>query len=108
MPAHQVGPLGRDHNPEGFTVWLTGAGVKGGVSCGATNDFRRAVQNIYTFTIHATVRHLLGLDHERLTYDHHSLNRRLTDVPGRVIREVLAHVWDFRFVLSPKAPTRVG
>lgn len=92
MPTHQEGTTGRDHNPDGFTVWLMGAGVKGGVSFGATDEFgRRAVENIATvYDFYATVLHLLGLDHERLTYYHNGADRRLTDVHGHVIREVLA------------------
>ncbi len=91
MPTHQQGTLGRDHNPDAFTVWMAGAGVKGGTSYGATDDFgRRSVENIAT--IHdfwATVLDILGLDHERLTWYHNGLNRRITDVHGHVIREIL-------------------
>jgi len=92
MPTHQEGTTGRDHNPDGFTVWLMGAGVKGGVSYGATDEFgRRAVENIATvYDFYATVLSLLGLDHERLTYYHNGADRRLTDVHGHVIREALA------------------
>ncbi len=91
MPTHQTGTLGRDHNPEAFTVWMLGAGVKGGVSYGATDDFgRRSVQNVSTiYDFHATVLHLLGLDHEKLTYYHNGINRRLTDVHGHVIHDLL-------------------
>jgi len=91
MPTHQDGTLGRDHNPDAYTVWMLGAGVKRGASYGATDDFgRRAVENIAT--VHdfwATVLHLLGLDHEKLTWYHNGINRRLTDVHGHVIRPVL-------------------
>jgi uncharacterized protein (DUF1501 family) len=91
MPTHQVGSEGRDHNPLGFTAWLAGAGVRGGTSHGATDAFgyraERDVCTIYDF--HATVLHLLGLDHERLTYYHNGTRRRLTDVHGQVIRPVL-------------------
>jgi hypothetical protein len=92
MPTHQEGSLGRDHNPDGFTVWLMGAGVKGGVSHGATDEFgRRAVTDVQTvYDFYATVLHLLGLDHEKLTYYHNGASRRLTDVHGHVIREILA------------------
>ncbi len=92
QPTHQAGTLGRDHNPDGFTVWMLGAGVKGGVSYGATDEFgRRAVQDVCTiYDFHATVLNLLGLNHEKLTYYHNGIKRRLTDVHGRVIREVLA------------------
>jgi hypothetical protein len=92
MPTHQEGTTGRDHNPDGFTVWMMGAGVKGGTSYGATDEFgRRAVENVATvYDFYATVLHLLGLDHERLTYYHNGTNRRLTDVHGHVLSDVLA------------------
>jgi hypothetical protein len=91
MPTHQAGTLGRDHNPDGFTVWMLGAGVKPGASYGATDDFgRRAVEQVATiYDFHATVLHLLGLDHEKLTFYHNGINRRLTDVHGHVIKEVV-------------------
>ena len=92
MPTHQANTTGRDHNPDAFTVWMMGAGVKGGVSYGATDDFGRRsidrVTNVWEF--YATVLHLLGLDFERLSWYHNDLDRRLTDVHGRVIRSVLA------------------
>jgi Protein of unknown function (DUF1501) len=92
MPMHQSGTLGRDHNPSGFTVWMAGAGVKGGVSYGATDEFGyKSVQDVATvYDFHATVLHLLGLDHKKLTYYHDGLKRRLTDVYGDVIKPVLA------------------
>ncbi len=92
MPTHQEGTLGRDHNPNAFTVWFTGAGIKGGVSYGATDEFGgKAVENVATaHDFHATVLHLLGLDHEKLTWYHNGINRRLTDVHGHVIHEILA------------------
>ena len=92
MPTHQEGTTGRDHNPDGFTLWMMGAGVRGGTSYGATDELgRRAVENVATvYDFYATVLHLLGLDHERLTWYHNGMNRRLTDVHGHVIREVLA------------------
>jgi hypothetical protein len=91
MPTHQAGTLGRDHNPDGFTAWMLGAGVKPGASYGATDEFgRRAIQNVSTiYDFHATVLHLLGLDHEKLTYYNNGIKRRLTDVHGHVIKEVL-------------------
>jgi hypothetical protein len=72
-------------------VWFTGAGVKQGYSHGATDDFGyQAVQNISTiYDFHATILHLLGLDHTRLTFYHNGAERRLTDVHGDVIREIL-------------------
>jgi hypothetical protein len=92
MPTHQEGTSGRDHNPDAFTTWMMGAGIKGGVSHGATDDFgRRAAQDVATVhDFYATVLHLLGLDHEKLTYYHNGANRRLTDVHGHVIRHILA------------------
>ena len=91
MPTHQEGTSGRDHNPDAFTTWMMGAGVKGGTSYGATDEFgRKSVEKITTaHDFYATVLHLLGLDHERLTYYHNGTNRRLTDVHGHVIREIL-------------------
>jgi hypothetical protein len=92
MPTFQAGASGRDHNPKGFTVWLAGAGVKRGYSHGATDVFGyRVVESACTiYDLHATILHLLGLDHERLSYYHNGIDRRLTDVHGRVIRDVLA------------------
>jgi hypothetical protein len=92
MPTFQKGASGRDHNPKGFTVWLAGAGVKKAFSYGATDDFGyQAVEKAATiYDLHATVLHILGLDHERLTYYHNGIERRLTDVHGQVIEEILA------------------
>jgi len=92
MPTFQKGASGRDHNPHGFTVWLAGAGVKRGTSHGATDEFgHRAVEKVQTIhDLHATLLHILGLDHERLTYYNNGIERRLTDVHGQVIREILA------------------
>jgi hypothetical protein len=92
MPTHQVGSEGRDHNPYGFTAWMAGAGVRGGFSYGATDEFGyKAAEDVSTiYDFHATVLHLLGLDHKRLTYYHNGSQRRLTDVHGEVIRPVLA------------------
>ncbi|WP_395719755.1 DUF1501 domain-containing protein [Prosthecobacter sp.] len=92
MPTHQEGTSGRDHNPDAFTTWMMGAGVKGGVSYGETDDFgRRAAVDVATvYDFYATVLHLLGLNHEKLTYYHNGANRRLTDVHGHVIKNILA------------------
>lgn len=92
MPTHQEGTVGRDHNPNAFTVWLTGAGIRGGVSYGSTDEFgSKAVDDICSVhDFHATMLHLLGLDHERLTWYHNGINRRLTDVHGHVIQEILS------------------
>ena len=83
---------GRDHNPYGFTIWLAGGGVKGGVVYGATDEFGyHAVENrIHIHDLHATALHLLGFDHERLTYRHDGRDFRLTDVAGRVVTDILA------------------
>ena len=91
MPTHQAGTAGRDHNPDGFTCWLMGAGVRGGTTHGATDDFgRRAAADPTTvWDMYATVLHLLGYDHERLTWYHNGLDRRLTDVHGRVVDGIL-------------------
>jgi len=92
MPTFQKGASGRDHNPAGFTSWLAGAGVKKGFSYGATDDFGyKAAEDVTTvYDLHATILHLLGLNHERLTYYHNGLERRLTDVHGKVLHEILA------------------
>jgi uncharacterized protein (DUF1501 family) len=92
MPTFQKGASGRDHNPKGFTVWLAGAGVKRAFSYGATDEFGyQAVEKVATiYDLHATILHLLGLDHERLSYYHNGIERRLTDVHGTVIRDILA------------------
>jgi len=78
---------GRDHNNQGFSVWLAGGGVKGGTIVGATDQYGyRAVENTKTvYELHATILHLLGLDHERLTFHYQGRNFRLTDVYGNVV-----------------------
>ncbi len=83
---------GRDHNHWGFTVWLAGGGVKGGHVHGATDEFGfRAVDKpVHVHDLHATMLHLLGFDHEKLTYRHSGRDFRLTDVAGQVVREILA------------------
>ena len=92
MPTFQAGASGRDHNPSGFTAWLAGAGVKAPFTYGATDEFGyKAVEDIATVhDFHATILHILGLDHERLTFRHNGLDRRLTDVHGHVIKDVIA------------------
>lgn len=92
MPTFQKGASGRDHNPQGFTVWLAGAGVKHAFSYGATDEFGyKATENVTTiYDLHATILHLLGLDHERLSFYHNGIERRLTDVHGEVIHDLLA------------------
>jgi uncharacterized protein (DUF1501 family) len=86
------GSFGRDHNPFGFTMWMAGGGVKGGLRYGATDDFGfYATENkVHMHDLHATILHLLGLDHEKLTYRYAGRDFRLTDVYGRVVHDILA------------------
>jgi membrane-anchored protein YejM (alkaline phosphatase superfamily) len=86
------GSDGRDHNPQGFSIWMAGGGLRGGVVHGATDDLGyHAVQDVTTFyDVWATALHLLGLDHERLTYRFGGRDFRLTDVHGNVLRDLLA------------------
>ena len=86
------GSNGRDHNNHGFCVWLAGGGIKGGMTYGATDEFGFAAvdKKVHIHDLHATMLHLLGLDHERLTYRYAGRDFRLTDVHGRVVREILA------------------
>jgi hypothetical protein len=83
---------GRDHNPEGFTIWLAGGGVKAGSRYGATDDYGyyAAVDKVHVHDLHATLLHLLGLDHERLTYRYAGRDFRLTDVHGSVVTGIVA------------------
>lgn len=92
MPTFQKGASGRDHNPAGFTTWLAGAGVKAPYSYGATDEFGyQAVEKVTTvYDFYATILHILGLDHERLSFYHNGIERRLTDVHGKVIHEILS------------------
>lgn len=85
------GGLGRDHNPQGFSIWLAGGGVRGGMTYGATDEFGyRAVEDVVTVhDLHATILHLLGIDHERLTYRWGGRDLRLTDVYGKVLDRCL-------------------
>jgi hypothetical protein len=92
MPTHQAGVLGRDHNPDGFTCWIMGAGVKGGTVIGSTDEFgrRAATDPVTVWDFYATVLHLLGFDHTKLTFNHNGISRRLTDVHGSVLQRLLA------------------
>lgn len=82
---------GRDHNPQGFTVWLAGGGVRSGFSYGETDEvgYFAAKDRVHMHDLHATMLHLLGIDHERLTYKYAGRDFRLTDVHGRVVKEIL-------------------
>lgn len=92
MPTFQRGASGRDHNPKGFTCWLAGAGVKAGHSYGATDEFgHQSVENVASvYDFHATILHLLGLNHRQLSFYHNGIERRLTDVHGHVIHDILS------------------
>jgi uncharacterized protein (DUF1501 family) len=91
MPCSQGGK-GRDHNPDAFTNWLAGGGIKGSVTYGASDEwsYRVARDATYCYDVHATILHLLGIDHEKLTFRHNGIDRRLTDVHGHVIKPILA------------------
>ena len=86
-----AGLNGRDHHKDAFTCWLAGGGTKGGASHGETDDLGMDVvrDGVHVHDLNATVLHLLGLDHERLTYRHQGREFRLTDVHGRVVRELM-------------------
>jgi hypothetical protein len=91
MPCSQ-GSKGRDHNPFAFTTWLAGGGIRGGVTYGASDEWSYKVASapVYCYDIHATVLHLLGIDHSKLTFRHNGIDRRLTDVHGEVLQTILA------------------
>ena len=90
MPFTQ-GATGRDHNGGTFVSWLAGAGIKGGAAYGQSDDWswRAKSGRTYCYDLHATILHLLGIDHEKLTFRHNGSDRRLTDVHGEVIEEIL-------------------
>ena len=91
MPCSQ-GAKGRDHNPFAFTSWLAGGGIKGGTTYGASDQwsYKAVDKPTYCYDLHATALHLLGIDHERLTVRHNGIDRRLTDVHGEVIQDIVA------------------
>lgn len=93
LPIAQKGKKpGRDHNPHCFTAWLAGGGAKGGVSYGESDEvgYKAAVDRVHINDLHATILHLLGIDHERLTYRYNGRDFRLTDVGGEVLEKILA------------------
>jgi len=93
LPIAQISAKpGRDHNPHCFTAWLAGGGAKGGVSYGESDEigYKASIDRVHLNDLHATILHLLGMDHERLTYRYNGRDFRLTDVAGEVIREVIA------------------
>jgi hypothetical protein len=91
MPMSEQG-TGRDHNPWGYTVWMAGGGVKPGMVHGVTDDvgLRAVTDTVHVHDLHATILHLLGMNHESLTYFHNGRDERLTDVAGHVVKEILA------------------
>ena len=91
MPVSQ-GKDGRDHNPQGFIAWMAGAGIKGGTSFGETDEigYKAVVDPVTVHDLHATMLHLLGIDHKRLTHFHNGRNFRLTDIAGNVLTKILA------------------
>lgn len=93
LPIAQTGAKpGRDHNPHCFSAWLAGGGAKGGVSYGESDDvgYKASVNKVHLNDLHATILHLLGIDHTRLTYNYNGRNFRLTDVAGEVIKQIVA------------------
>jgi hypothetical protein len=92
LPIVQKGGTGRDHNPHAFTTWLAGGGVKAGTLHGSTDEigFKAVEKRVSVHDLHATILHLIGLDHERLTYRYSGRDFRLTDVHGNVVHEVIA------------------
>jgi hypothetical protein len=92
LPISQKGSTGRDHNPHAFTTWFAGGGVKGGVHHGETDEIghKAVVDRVSVNDLHATILHLIGLEHTRLTYRYNGRDFRLTDVAGRVVTEILA------------------
>ncbi|WLD11391.1 DUF1501 domain-containing protein [Planctellipticum variicoloris] len=91
LPLVQKGGTGRDHNPHAFTTWMAGGGVKGGTLYGETDEIghKAVIDRVSVNDLHATILHLMGLNHEQLTYRYNGRDFRLTDVSGRVVREIL-------------------
>jgi hypothetical protein len=91
-PYAEKNGTGRDHNPGGFTIWLAGGGVKAGLALGETDEFghHAIADKVHMHDLHATILHLLGLDHEKLTYRYDGRDFRLTDVHGHVVKEIIA------------------
>jgi arylsulfatase A-like enzyme len=93
LPIAQLGGKpGRDHNPHCFTAWMAGGGIRGGTSFGESDEigYKAAVDRVHLNDLHATILHLLGLDHQKLTYPYNGRNFRLTDVSGQVLEKILA------------------
>src|SRR5262249_20379645 len=96
------GGNGREHHPFGFSMWLAGGGIKGGMAYGATDEFgwHSVEKKVHVHDLHATILHLMGLDHEKLTYRFGGRDYRLTDVHGTVVKDILA--------LRPRHPSYEG
>ena len=92
LPVVQKGGTGRDHNPHAFTVWMAGGGVRGGTLYGQTDEVgnKAVVDRVSVHDLHATILHLLGIDHKKLTYRYNGCDFRLTDVSGNVVQAILA------------------
>jgi arylsulfatase A-like enzyme len=86
------GDNGRDHNPQGFTMWMAGGGVRGGMAFGETDEYghRATIDKVHVHDLHATILHLLGLDHEKLTYRYNGRDFRLTDVSGNAVTKIMS------------------
>jgi uncharacterized protein (DUF1501 family) len=86
------GTNGREHHPFGFIMWLAGGGIKGGMTYGATDEYgwHAVEKKVHVHDLHATMLHLMGIDHEKLTFRHGGRDYRLTDVHGHVVKGILA------------------
>ena len=90
-PGIKEGATGRDHNNGGFSMWIAGGGVKGGISHGSTDDFgHKAVDSMDMHDLHATILHLMGIDHSKLTYRYSGRDFRLTDVFGNIQYDIIS------------------
>ena len=92
LPIVQKGGTGRDHNPHAFTTWFAGGGIRGGVHHGATDELghKAVIDRVSVNDLHATILHLLGINHTELTYKHNGRSFRLTDVAGQVVKPIIA------------------
>ena len=92
LPGGNAKSFGRDHHPRCFSIWLAGGGVKGGITHGETDDwcYNIAKDPVHVHDLNATIQHLMGIDHERLTYRYQGRDYRLTDVHGKVVKEILS------------------
>ena len=104
--------LGRDHNPKAFTIWMAGGGIKPGLTFGNTDDLGYTVAEdpVHVHDLHATVLHLMGLDHERLTFRFQGRDYRLTDVSGHVVKKIVVWAYDkeARFAFASDSPDKIN